>query len=207
MKTRFLLSVLAVILLVGFAGCYDEFFLESSEVPASLAPPPVNVTAAAPEATSDEGPAEDSDEGYVESTFPFAFSTYDLHGNTVTEADLGNKELFFVYFWATWCFACVQGMPTLAELHEEFGDRIGFLTLMDDFDTGAATAITAKENASAEFITVDARLDYFEELLPLVRSGFVPTSIIIDADGNVVGEQIVGGSARALRSAIRSALD
>ena len=34
--------------------------------------------------------------------FPFAFSTVDLYGNTVTEEDLGEKELFVAYLWAVW---------------------------------------------------------------------------------------------------------
>ena len=34
--------------------------------------------------------------------FPFSFSSVDLHGNTVTEEDLGEKEFFFAYLWAVW---------------------------------------------------------------------------------------------------------
>jgi len=34
--------------------------------------------------------------------FPFSFSSVDLQGNTVTDEDLGEKELFFAYLWAVW---------------------------------------------------------------------------------------------------------
>jgi len=138
--------------------------------------------------------------------FPFGFTAEDLRGNEVTEAALGEKELFFVYFWTTWCPSCVRGIPGLAELAEEFGDRVGFLSLLGDFGTARESAITITENAGAPFITVDARLGELAGVMGLVGSWFVPTSIIIDASGNVIGEQIVGAGTDRFRAAIEAAL-
>ena len=140
----------------------------------------------------------------AQGSFPFAFSTEDLHGNIVSDASLGEKDLFFVYFWTTWCPACVNSMPGLMDLADEFGDDIGFITLLGDFDTARDTALRITEDAP--FYTVDAHDSDLEQLMELVQSGFLPTSVIIDANGNVIGEQIVGGGIARLRTAIEDAL-
>ncbi|MCL2357558.1 MAG: TlpA family protein disulfide reductase [Defluviitaleaceae bacterium] len=151
--------------------------------------------------------AETSGEAAAVGAFPFPFLAQDLYGNDVTEEALGEKEAFFVYYWTTWCGTCVRAMPGLAELSREFEGRVGFLTLLGDFNTAADTAAAIKQNAGAEFTTVAANHADFAELFPLVQSGFLPTSIILDRDGNVIGEQMIGGSARTFRNAISDALE
>ena len=155
-----------------------------------------------------EAPVEASPEPIIELSyaFPFPFTAEDLRGNLVTEASLGEKDLFFVYYWTTWCPACVNGMPGLSELADEFGDRIGFLSLLGDFGTARDIAIDITDGANAPFITVDAGHPDFADLVQLVQARFLPTSIIIDVYGNIIGEHIVGSSADAFRAAIEDAL-
>jgi len=180
--TKKLLAALMILAFAAvFAACADE-------------------TAAIPEL---EPEAEYSDSP----TFPFSFTVEDLHGNPVTGASLGDRDIFFIYYWTTWCPACVNGMPGLAELAEEFGDRVGFLSLLGDFDTARDTAIDITEGANAPFITVDAQHPYFADLVQLMQIRFLPTSIIIDAEGNIIGEHIVGSSTDAFRTAIEDALN
>ena len=138
--------------------------------------------------------------------FPFEFTTTDLGGNQVSDATLEERELFFVYFWTTWCPACVNSMPGLAQLANEFDDRVGFISLLGDYATARDTAVRITRDAEVPFITVDAHLPQLSELLQLVQSGFLPTSVIIDANGDVVGSQIVGGGTDRIRTAIEDAL-
>jgi len=141
-----------------------------------------------------------------DSAFPFPFSVYDLHGNFVTEEVLGDKDLFFVFYWSTWCPSCVQAMPELAQLAYEFGDRVGFMTMQGDFFTARDAGIRITENAEIPFITVPALHNELQPLRELLRSGFVPTSVIIDRDGNVIGDQIVGRGLERFQEAIEYAL-
>ena len=48
--------------------------------------------------------------------FPFEFEAEDLYGNIVTHESLGERELFLLYLWTTWCGACIASMPGMAEL-------------------------------------------------------------------------------------------
>ena len=147
-------------------------------------------------------------EAYVETiggSFPFEFAAEDLHGNTVTHVSLGERELFLLYFWTTWCGACVVAMPDMVRLANEFGAKVGFVSLLGDFETGRRVAIQMTEDLNIPFFTMDANYTGFEAFIHFVQSGFVPTTAIIDIYGNMIGEMIVGGGYARLREAIEAA--
>jgi len=139
--------------------------------------------------------------------FPYKFSTQDLYDNTVTEASLGEKELFFVHYWATWCGPCVNEMPELGKIAEKYGDRVGFIALLDDYSTAKATAIRITESSGVAFTMVDARHKDFQTLLGMVQSGYVPTTILINSDGKMVGDQIIGSYGSGYGKFIENALE
>ena len=122
------------------------------------------------------------------------------------ETSLGEKEMFFVYFWTTWCNTCVRTMPDLANLAEMYDGRVGFFSLLGDFDRGRETAIRIKEESGVQFFTFNANHYEFNELMEALHTGFVPTSVIIGRDGNIIGEPIVGGGINRLQTAIENAL-
>ncbi|MCL2187485.1 MAG: TlpA family protein disulfide reductase [Defluviitaleaceae bacterium] len=139
-------------------------------------------------------------------SFPFPFTAYDLYGNAITEQSLGEFEIFFVYFWTTTCPACVRGMPGIVTLAQEFDNRVGVLSLLGDFQTNGDAAKRILQDAGAPFITLDARNEDFIELMALLNSGFVPTSVVLDANGNAIGGMIIGANTDRLREAIEDAL-
>jgi len=52
--------------------------------------------------------------------------------NTFTETVLASDRPVVVDFWAEWCPPCRVISKSLAELAEEFGERIGIVTLNSD---------------------------------------------------------------------------
>jgi len=133
--------------------------------------------------------------------FPFSFTAEDLYGSTVTEESMGERQLFFLHLWATWCPPCIVEMQDIAEIAKEYGDRVGFLGLLDDFSSNPDGAKNILESAGMPefFINIDARLPELRELVELVNTGSVPTTIIITAEGNMT-EPLVGayGSAYSI---------
>jgi len=178
----------------------DEYPYTTPEAP--LKPTPE----APPDITSDvppvEEPPESSDEQISEDEysdaaawgiFPFSFNVQDIYGNTKTEESMGERQLFFVHLWATWCPPCVSEMPELAMVAKEYGDRVGFLGLLDDFSVNPDGAIAIIESSDKPdfFITVDAKDAQLSGLLELVQTGYVPTTVIFTSDGNMF-EPLVG---------------
>ena len=118
--------------------------------------------------------------------FPIPFQAVDLYGNNVNQNFWGEKEYFLIYQTATWCGPCVQGMPALAQVARDFGDRVGFIALLDDYRTNINGAIRITENAGIplDFIFIDGRLDVVRSILALVSTGSIPSAVIIDRNGN-----------------------
>ena len=115
------------------------------------------------------------------------FSTTDLQGNDVDNNIFEQRELTFIYLWATWCPPCRSQLPDFQELHDDYGDRVAFVTVVLD----------GVDNPRADEL-VDEYLSSFTNLLPEDRllsnimPRYVPTTVIVDSEGNLVMDMIVG---------------
>jgi thiol-disulfide isomerase/thioredoxin len=138
--------------------------------------------------------------------FPYAFSARNLDGIEVTEESLGEKELFFVHYWATWCGPCVREMPDLAAIAQKYGGRVGFIALIDDYSDNRNAAVRITKGAGVSFTMVDARHRDFSRLLQMLQSGYVPTTVLIDKNGKIVGKQIIGAYGKGYGNFIDEAL-
>jgi thiol-disulfide isomerase/thioredoxin len=191
-KCLFLLAAGILSLCLAACGTIGDVLNEAqAEVPPMPEPSPTPEPPAAPELPEPAAPADTA----PTFAFPFAFSTTDVYGNEVTQETLGQKEVFFVHLWATWCPPCIAEMPDLAQLVANYGDRVGFLAMLIDFDNAqGAASILESFGVPLSFLTVDALIADMRTLLEMVDSGYVPTTIIIDKDGNMIGEQIIGAN-------------
>ncbi len=51
------------------------------------------------------------------------FAAIDLDGANVTLSEFRDREVVVLDFWATWCQPCIQSMPALHALNDEFDER------------------------------------------------------------------------------------
>ena len=92
----------------------------------------------------------------------------------------------------------------MALIAEELGDRVGFFTIMTNFERDRDRAIEITESANAPFLTIDFN-DVTDFLRRHLTSSLIPQAFLIDGDGNVI-ENIIGGDADVYREAIINAL-
>jgi thiol-disulfide isomerase/thioredoxin len=113
------------------------------------------------------------------------FTATDIFGNIVTQDMVGEKDVYFIHLWATWCSPCVNGMPSLAELSREYSDRVGFIGLLNDYDSNLEGAVNIVENADApaSFVMIDANEESVAVLLDEVSTGYLPASMVLTSDG------------------------
>lgn len=123
--------------------------------------------------------------------FP-SFKGKDFDGNDVDESLFSKNEATLVNFWFNGCSACVNEMPALEEfskkLKEQGAEFIGI---------NAGTASDEKGLAEAKDILSKQGVTYRNLILPndheYVRKIFsFPTSVIVDKNGNIIGDPIVG---------------
>lgn len=203
--SKALIAALAAIAVMLFSACGND----NEEVFGAIDPPDGQAAAEAPggQAGGEDGLAGDglsgeqagAEEGLSggdcpPGAFPFAFAAEDLYGNPVTEKSLGEKRLFFVHYWATWCPPCVGEMPELAEIAVGYSGEVGFFALLDDYTSNADGAVTIAQSAGVpdSFIMVDAGAPGLEGLRSMLDSGYVPTTVLIGPDGGMLGSQLIG---------------
>ncbi|MDR3225124.1 MAG: TlpA family protein disulfide reductase [Clostridiales Family XIII bacterium] len=124
----------------------------------------------------------------------FDISTTDINGGAFDAAALRENRITVLNLWATWCPPCVEELPALAELQEAYHAKgvqvVG--VLIDAKDDGAiAAANTLLEDASATFPSIIPETFLDSNLVKGVE--YVPTTLLVDADGNVI-DTVVGGN-------------
>ena len=162
----------------------------------------------------DDGSMQKSDDGSMQK-FP-AFEGKDLDGNTVKSDELFSANaVTVVNFWFTTCNPCVGELSELdalnKELAEKGGSLIGVNTFTLDGDEAAiseAKDVLAKKGATYQnvYFNSDGEAGKFT-----TNIFAYPTTYVVDRNGNIVGEPIVGAiteknQAEALQAQIDKAL-
>jgi thiol-disulfide isomerase/thioredoxin len=106
----------------------------------------------------------------------------DPDGKPVSLSRFSGKPLL-VNFWATWCGPCVAEMPTLDALADRSGERLRVLAVSEDLDGRAKVAAFFAKN---HFRTIQPYLDSKMALMPGLKVGTLPTTILYDARGREI---------------------
>jgi thiol-disulfide isomerase/thioredoxin len=179
---RLLGILLIAVLLLALAACN----LRTTAPEAS--PAPVEDNAAVPKTTPI--PVEESTvpEAEPEDAGPaLVFSTTDRDGKTWDESSLSDYSLIMINFWEPWCPPCVGEMPDLAKLSAAYAEQ-GLLIL----------GIYSTEDMEADVDDVLAKsgtnypILHYVEAFDRFQSGYVPTTVFLNAAGETVGESYVG---------------
>jgi len=168
---------------------YPEAAQESTD--GAMSVPAGNDTTTPP----DDGSMQKSDDGSMQK-FP-TFESKDLDGNTVKSDELFSANaVTVVNFWFTTCNPCVGELAELdalnKELAEKGGSLIGVNTFTLDGDEAAiseAKDVLAKKGATYQnvYFNSDGEAGKFT-----TNIFAYPTTYVVDRNGNIVGEPIVG---------------
>ena len=187
---------------------YPEAAQESTD--GAMSVPAGNDTTTPP----DDGSMQKSDDGSMQK-FP-TFEGKDLDGNTVKSDELfSGNAVTVVNFWFTTCNPCVGELAELDALNKELAEKggalIGVNTFTLDGDEAAiseAKDVLAKKGATYQnvYFNSDGEAGKFTENIFAY-----PTTYVVDRNGNIVGEPIVGAiteknQAEALQAQIDKAL-
>lgn len=128
--------------------------------------------------------------------FP-AFDGKDLAGNEVKSSTLfGENTVTVVNFWFTTCSPCVGELAELEALNKQLAEKGGAVVGINSFTLdGDKTAIAeakdilTKKGVSYKNIWFDSKSEAGEFTSGLYS---YPTTYVVDKNGNIVGEPIVG---------------
>lgn len=104
-------------------------------------------------------------------------------------------------FFASWCVPCVTEMPAFEAVHQQLGDQVAFVGLAtrDERDK-------TEELVEQTGVTYDLGRDPRGDVLVALGGTNLPTTVLIDADGNVTSLNTGELDAEALTTLIQTEL-
>lgn len=191
MKRWIYLIAAALLLAATACGCINVEFngQDSEEGDFNVQLPGVSVEF---NDTPAETPEETLEETQMPAT-PFDFDTMDLDGKAINTREVAAEhDLTLVNFWATWCGPCVNEMPELQSLYERFstqteGADVAILGVWLDTENSADLKSVLEYTGAAY-----PMVKFCDEMQEAVALQYIPATIFLDREGNIVGEPIVG---------------
>lgn len=145
---------------------------------------------------TDSSAASDSGADTDSSAFKNISGT-DFDGNKIDESLFSNNAVTVLNFWFSGCKPCVAELSKLNELNEAIksmgGQVIGVNTeTFDGNETAIEEAKSILESQGAEYRNVcfDSDSDAAQYASNIMA---FPTTILVDRNGNIVGEPMLGG--------------
>ncbi len=103
-------------------------------------------------------------------------------------------QVYVVEFWATWCGPCINGMPHLSDLQDEWDDKVKIIGVSSEKDPDTVTTFMGKTNSSDGLVNND-RMRYTVAVDPdrttsnvymkAAGQNGIPTAFIVNDSGKV----------------------
>ena len=204
-----LLILMGVMTLTGFMNSLTGYL--SSATGITAAPPQTDSTAPRVESSPDSEPQtpaetpapndaaaaqpETEDAPTDTDVIPAPdFTLTDQNGNTHKLSDYRGKTVF-LNFWATWCPPCRGEMPDIQAMYKKYGNNEGDLIVLGVASPRTEQNANTREQDQAgveKFLsdsgyTFPVVMDVTGELSATYGITALPTTFMIDKDGNVFG--------------------
>lgn len=131
------------------------------------------------------------------------FNTLDIYGNEIDPMIFSEYALTMVNIWGTFCSPCLDEMPYLAEINTEYKES-GFqiVGLVVDVQNSDGSVNLDQIDKAIEIETVTGAA--YPHLIPseylidgIVQNvQYIPYTIFVDSEGNMVGEAYVGSRSK-----------
>ncbi len=149
------------------------------------------------------------------------FALRSADGRHVKLSECYAKDYVLLDFWASWCIPCINEIPKVQKLHEEYGDKLQILSISVDKDaTDWCNAIEKLHLTDWPQLIIDnpdnAENYYFAEQTDMsLAYGIeqIPCFVLIDKNGVILGrwshitpttleavERIITGDSREVQS-------
>ncbi|MCG4584253.1 redoxin family protein, partial [Anaerosalibacter bizertensis] len=144
-----------------------------------------------------EEPSEESTENKEDKIPAIDFTLVDQYGEIHTLSNYKGKVVF-LNFWATWCPPCRMEMPDIEEVYKERGKNVEDVIIL-----GVAGPNLGREGSKEEIIeflkeegyTYPVVFDETGDIMATYSIQSLPTTFIIDRDGNIV-DYILGAMSK-----------
>lgn len=122
-----------------------------------------------------------------------------LDGTTLKLSDLRGKAVM-IDFWDTWCPPCRAAMPHLQEISEEYADDLVIVGVAFGRQGKAAVEKFVEDNGlTFEFVLANQKV-----LTDFGGLPSIPTTFLVDRDGQVVKKWVGGQTKHTYEAAVQA---
>ena len=127
------------------------------------------------------------------------FKAVDLSGKTVTDSIFKGKKLTMINIWATFCRPCINEMPSLEIISQEYADKgLQVIGIVSDVSYSGDSYNKKLYDSALEIVNTTGVT--YTNLLPsgsldIIKLGevySVPETIFVDENGQVIGRSFIG---------------
>jgi len=118
------------------------------------------------------------------------FETEDVDGNKVNQDIFSEYEITMVNIWATHCGPCIDEMDELQKVYEQLPEGVNLISICEDGAEELDLTNEILEKKGVKFQTLVSSESLKASILKNITA--TPTTIFIDKDGNIVGNEIIG---------------
>jgi thiol-disulfide isomerase/thioredoxin len=128
-----------------------------------------------------------------------SFDTSDIYGNPQDESLILNSKYTLVLIWSTTCNPCIEGMPKMEALYQEYKDvGINIIGIVVDIQDQEGNAIPSTVSDAVSII--DAKgVTFTNTQIPAPIMTFLydeiqytPTAFFVDNTGTIVSDLYIG---------------
>ena len=124
------------------------------------------------------------------------FTAKDQDGNPFTNEDIAKNDATVINLWFTGCSACIEEMDEVNDLADELKkeDGVNFVSMCTDVNYDESTKEAYERIIKDKKPTYKAlAVDYEGDMKEYLEGIFVyPTTIVVDKNGNIIGDPIEG---------------
>lgn len=132
-----------------------------------------------------------------------SFTAKTIDGEEVNEEIFADYDLTMINIWGTFCGPCINEMPDLGEINEEYKDK-GFQVVGIVIDVLGQDGSVSQEQLDLAKEIVDTTKASYTHLVPsydlifakLKDVSAIPETVFVDKDGNYVGKSYLGSKSK-----------
>lgn len=112
------------------------------------------------------------------------FSGMTIDDKKIDFAQLKGKKVVVLDFWSIYCASCIEEMPGLVEIHNEFKDK-GLVMIGVNLDSFGTHRVVKFMQGMENKITFPVIIDKTRQIATSFNAMVLPTTIVIDAAGKI----------------------